>query len=263
MPQPLGQHFLKNQKAITRIIDALNLQKGETVIEIGPGLGALTIPLVAECDRLDCKLIVIEKDAELAGELVSSLVGKSVQIIAGDALLELPKLTNQLTKQLTNYSLVGNIPYYITGALLRTIGELPIKPRKTVLMIQKEVAQRLCATPPKMNLLAAATQIWAEPKILFELPPTDFDPPPKVWSAVIQLIPLAGSNPSSPSILLDYYRALHIIFKQPRKTLLNNLSEEIGREQAQKIMPGLALEPNIRPQNLSIEQIIEISRLLG
>ncbi len=257
--QYLGQHFLKNQRAVKVIIDALDLQPGETVIEIGPGRGALTRPLLAHCQKIGCSYVGIEKDAQLVSLLVGEFVSlENATILHGDALADLPKLTNQLTKQRTNYKVVGNIPYYITGALLRVLSELPQKPRLTVLMIQKEVAERLTAAQGKMNLLAAATQIWAEPKIIMQLSQKDFDPQPKVRSAVVRLTLHATRYPLPE--LEVYYRAIKIIFKQPRKTLLNNLvAGEVPREQAQELIRTIKGEARMRPQDLSMTQIREIS----
>jgi 16S rRNA (adenine1518-N6/adenine1519-N6)-dimethyltransferase len=189
MSQPLGQHFLKNQTALSRIVDAIELQKGATVIEIGPGKGALTIPLAQKCKEVGAKLIAVEKDAELADLLISESVNRQEQmeIITGDALRVLPELINQLTDQPINYSLIGNIPYYITGFLFRTIRELSNKPKEAVFLIQKEVAERVSAKEGEMNLLASSVQVWADAEMLFEIPPEDFDPPPQVYSAVIKL----------------------------------------------------------------------------
>jgi len=260
--QFLGQHFLKNESAISQIINSIAPKKGEAVIEIGPGAGALTKPLAQVCKKIGCSLIGVEKDPELVNQLTSWSVSQEnqIEIIAGDTLTELPKLTNRLTEQQMSYRIVGNIPYYITGHLLRTIGELEHKPIKTVLMIQKEVAQRVCAEPGKMNLLAAATQIWADPKLLFTLPPKDFDPPPQVHSAVIQLT-TRQAIPDQKT-LEKYYSALHVIFKQPRKTLLNNLGEKIDRQKALEILKKIGVEEKIRPQNLTLLQLQQLAQEL-
>ncbi|MBI2406246.1 MAG: 16S rRNA (adenine(1518)-N(6)/adenine(1519)-N(6))-dimethyltransferase, partial [Candidatus Harrisonbacteria bacterium] len=138
MPQLLGQHFLKNKAVIQKIIAALDLKSGETVIEIGPGKGALTIPLARACADAGISIIGIEKDIAFVHEL-NNLKIASLEIIHGDALKELPMLISRHTLTANRYKLVGNIPYYITGKLLRTISELEIKPSRTVLMIQKEV----------------------------------------------------------------------------------------------------------------------------
>ena len=270
----LGQHFLINKQAIQKIIAALDLQKNDTVVEIGPGKGALTIPLAQKCQAsgVKCQVIAIEKDPRLADQLTSyadATVGE-FKIIHGDAL----KLINSQTHQLTNWKLVGNIPYYITGKLLRILSEMEHKPRLTVLTLQKEVAERLCAhpTPTKtcpthrcamcgMNLLAAAVQIWAEPKIFAYLKPKDFSPPPKVHSAVIKLTP--NLRRCERLRLDDYYKLIKTVFKQPRKTVLNNLSTglKISKEVALEMLKKVGLKGDERPQNLSLESLIKLSTI--
>ncbi len=256
MPRFLGQHFLINKSAIIKIIASLDLRPGENVIEIGPGEGALTIPLAEECRKIGCKLIAIEKDAKLAGEIINRL--PEVDVVKGDALKELPKIA----RKITSYKLVGNIPYYITGKLLRIIGEISEKPERIVLMIQKEVAERLSAQPPAMNLLAAATQIWSKPEILLNLKPKDFNPPPEVDSSVIKLeIELKIKEIAASE---TYYRFIKIAFKQPRKTLLNNLSTglNLSKEDTLKIMKKYGLTGEERPQNLSLNTLISLSQAL-
>jgi len=265
MNKRLGQHFLKNKSAIKKIIDALEIKSGETIIEIGPGSGALTFPILEKCrtSNLECKIIAIEKDPHLVNQLTSKLVNweGGVEIIHGDVLAILPGLINQLTTQLTNYKIVGNIPYYITGKLLRTISELGSKPSLTVLMIQKEVAERVVAQPPKMNLLAAATQFWARPKILFSLKPNNFDPPPKVDSTVIELKTKSEKRKANESE--NYYKLIRIIFKQPRKTLLNNLKSglSLSKEEIEAALLKENLAPNARPQDLTLENIKNLTRV--
>src|SRR3989344_1415922 len=186
MPRYLGQHFLKNKAKLKKIIDALELKDGDIVVEVGPGHGELTQEIqkskISETEqvrygagknqsanwRTKIKNIdpVRSKILEISADLSKiNRTSNGVEIIYGDALKVLPNLTNEL-KNLKTYKLTGNIPYYITGYLLRILGELENKPSLIVLTIQKEVAQRVCAKPPKMNLLAASIQFWAEPKII-------------------------------------------------------------------------------------------------
>ena len=200
----LGQHFLINKKKIEKIIEALDLKSGDVVVEIGPGKGALTIPLCENCQKLGCKIIAVEKDKDLADDLKNKIydlgLDKNIEIIEGDALKTLPRLIHNSELRIKNYKIVGNIPYYITGYLLRILGELENKPSLIVLTIQKEVAQRVCAKPRTrrrqgyggqgMNLLAASVQFWAEPKIIGSVSKKDFWPIPKVDSAIIKLTPL-------------------------------------------------------------------------
>ncbi len=276
MTRYLGQHFLINKNKIRKIIDALELKSGDTIIEIGPGHGELTSKLVnwlnSELERkTKSKVILIEKDNLLAENLKKRFIeNKKIKVINGDVLKILPDLINQLTNQPINYKLVGNIPYYITGYLLRIIGELKNKPSLIVLTVQKEVAERTAAKPPKMNLLAASVQFWAKPEIVGYIPRKDFSPPPKVDSAIIKLVIKQLSNYEIAQ-LPNYYKLIKILFKQPRKTILNNLRDEKNanirvceaspqgscREKLLKI----GVNPNNRPQNLSMEQIIKLSKL--
>lgn len=260
----LGQHFLKNQLAIKKMITALNLQPNDTVIEIGSGKGALTFPLAEKCQRTGCKLVAIEKDPQLAKKLetrIQNVELNNTKIIYGDALKIISTFYFLDSKF---YKIVGNIPYYITGKLLRILGELitnnqlPIT--NIVLMIQKEVAERLAAKPPETNLLAAAIQFWAEPKILFSLKPNDFDPPPKVKSSVIQLTTYDQRPTTKESE--NYYKLIKILFKQPRKTIVNNLatSLKLSKNEIENLLKSYKIDPHNRPQNLSVKQIINLTR---
>jgi len=272
MPDPiqpkkvLGQYFLKNTTAVMQSINALRLEAGETVIEIGPGTGALTLPLLKTCQRIGCNYVGIEKDEELAQLLRERIMNYEVrikegaaQIIDGDILQLLPTLTHTSKFILpSRYKIIGNIPYYITGHLLRVISELPKKPLATVLMIQKEVAERVCAQPPKMNLLAAATQVWAIPKLLLTLKPSDFEPRPAVYSAVIEL--KTKDLGLSTSELTNYFASLHRIFKQPRKMLINNLVDGgLSRPDALSLIEKIGLPATARPQDLTVAQCLEIA----
>jgi 16S rRNA (adenine1518-N6/adenine1519-N6)-dimethyltransferase len=256
--QKLGQHFLKNTAILEKIVDALALADGDRVIEIGSGHGELTAPLVHATQGKRCEIFCIEKDHTLIGELeqfaVDASAGSRVTIIEGDALKLIPDMV--ATK------IVGNIPYYITGKLLRTVGELEHKPERTVLLIQKEVAERICAAPPDMNRLAASVQFWADAKIIAQVPRNDFSPAPDVDSAVIVLNTKILAGEADP---MPYYRAVRAIFAQPRKTLLNNLSAVAGRTINKNDLIAqikkLGLDPDARPQDLSVGQIASVAGL--
>jgi 16S rRNA (adenine1518-N6/adenine1519-N6)-dimethyltransferase len=270
--QKLGQHFLKNKSVLDTIVGALALEKNDHVIEIGPGHGELTVPLLEASEKLGCHVVSIEKDHSLIAELAAlqeKVNGGRFEIIEGDVLKILSEV---VSKKLEAYTIVGNIPYYITGKLLRVISELERKPKRTVLMIQEEVAERICAVPPEMNRLAASVQFWADASIIVNVPRKDFSPPPEVDSAVILLetkewaLKLPSSLNSAP-----YYRAVRGIFAQPRKTLLNNIvamgdgsdANASGAEKKAKIadrLKKIGIDPEARPQDLSIEQIAAIAK---
>lgn len=271
MSQRLGQHFLINPTAIQTIIAALDLQKGDTVIEIGPGKGALTIPLAQKCQKIGCELIAIEKDLSFVREL--RIKNKELRIIEGDALKELPRAACTVRSRegpqrpasngvdnlgKTRFKAVGNIPYYITGKLMRVLGDLKNKPILSVFTVQKEVADRIAAHPPHMNLLAAAVQSWAKPQVLRYLKPGDFQPSPEVDSAIIKLTRAKSDIP------IRYYEIMRIIFKQPRKTALNNLAEglKMPKNALLAILQKKGFHEKIRPQDMGVEDIAYFAQKL-
>jgi 16S rRNA (adenine1518-N6/adenine1519-N6)-dimethyltransferase len=257
--QKLGQHFMVSKRAIKTIVAALGIEAGDEVIEVGPGRGALTLPLARECEEWGAKLIAIEKDGELAAQLAARNL--KVGIVRGDVRSVLPELSSRLRS--SRIKIVGNIPYYLTGNLLRIISGLDPLPVRTVLTIQREVGERLIMQPPRMNLLAASVQVWAEPSVLLLLKPDDFIPPPEVDSAVVLLAtraePLARD-------LGTYYELMRAVFKQPRKTLGNNLRAGLRKETAAGLLETLerlGVESTVRPQDLSIEVLATLTNRIA
>ncbi len=263
MAKFLGQHFLTDKNKLKEFVGALELKNGDVVIEIGPGHGEITLELRIKNAKL--RIIAIEKDEKLFERLKEKFSGdKNVEIIQGDALKILSKITQNSLLITHNYKLAGNIPFYVTGHLLRIISKLKIKPKMAVFIIQKEVAERIAAKPPKMNLLAASVQFWAEPKIAGHISKNHFKPQPKVDAAVIKL----RIKNYELRIMKNYYRFINILFKQPRKTIVNNLVSSIkylvssmNKEEIVKKLQKADINQNDRPQNLSIEQIIKLSTL--
>jgi 16S rRNA (adenine1518-N6/adenine1519-N6)-dimethyltransferase len=260
MRQKLGQHFLINKKVLEKIASALELESGDTAIEIGPGHGELTDKILQMANG-KVQIIAIEKDRTLAEALKQKYAQiPNIKIIEGDARENLPPIIYQLPTE--NYKLAGNIPYYLTGYLFRIIGDLAQKPIRATFTIQKEVAERICAAPPKMNLLAASIQYWAEPKIIEYVSREAFLPPPEVESAILLLLPREASTKSNKE---EYYGLLKIIFKQPRKTILNNLAEGTRkkRETISKMLEKLDIDPGARPAILSISDLVRIANELS
>ena len=244
----LGQSFLKDHKVLERIAEVVDIKKDDTVVEIGPGHGELTRRILKYSPK---RLVAIEKDGELIDAFLGELINEypNLQIIQSDALKEIPKIDYP-------YKLVGNIPYYITGHLLRILQEASQKPSLIVLTLQKEVANRLCAKPPETNLLAATGQFWANPEIVRYISKKSFKPSPKVDSAVVKIIPFNPQPPEEES--LAYYTLVKSLFKQPRKTILNNL-KNLGA--TKDVLLGAGIDPSARPQNLEVKDIVKLSTL--
>jgi len=257
MPRRLGQHFLKNELILKRIVQALDVGESDVVVEIGPGHGELTKEIAESGKEGGARIIAIERDKKLVEELKKENL-KNVEVIEGDALKVLLELHTKYKIQNTKYKLVGNIPYYITGHLLRIIGELGRKPSKTVLLIQKEVAQRICAFPPHSSLLSLSVQFWADCKMIEIVSKKYFSPPPNVESAVIELTTKKDGDKNG-SVADKYYAFIKKAFKQPRKTLFNNLvSGGYAKEEALKIINKLKLKKNDRSQILSSKAIVDL-----
>lgn len=251
----LGQHFLTNDQAIRKIIAALAPEKGDVIFEIGPGHGELTALLAEKCAPLDCTITAIEKDEALADELEKRAL-KNVRVAKGDVLEMIPLITDK------NYKLVGNIPYYLTGHLLRVVSELANKPKLAVFMVQKEVAERMISAPPDMNRLAASIQFFADITIIGNVPKEDFSPQPKVDSSIVRF--KTRSDPEKVSAD-RYYDAVRKIFAQPRKTILNNvtaafLENKPGKEIISEKLSSLGIDPTARPQNMTVKDISNLAR---
>jgi len=256
MGKKLGQNFLKSGKKLRKIVEALNLGNKDWVVEIGPGHGELTRELRAI--NPESRVILIEKDERLVAVLREKFGDdKNIQIIEGDALKVLPEIAESISKP---YKIVGNIPYYITGHLFRIIGELKKKPSLAVFTVQKEVAERITAEVPKMNLLAASIQFWAEPKIISRISKKNFRPVPKVDSAVVRLEINKGKI--SRGDAESYYSLLRAVFKQPRKTVFNNLNSSFkNKEKITKNLEKVGIDMKSRPQNIEVSQLVKLSTL--
>ncbi len=251
----LGQNFLKNVGVIEKIVKAIDVVPGDTIFEIGPGHGELTLPLARRCVEVGARLIAIEKDQQLIEGLKKSPDLSGLEFVLGDAL----EILSAQTRGMASFKIVGNIPYYLTGHLLRIIGELEALPERCVFMVQREVADRVVAQPPDMSRLAASIQFWAEPTIIIRVPRKDFVPQPKVDSAVI----LLKTKKENFSISSErYYAALRALFAQPRKTTLNNLASALGNLSKEDIVGRLGvlqINPAGRPQDISVYALAQIA----
>jgi 16S rRNA (adenine1518-N6/adenine1519-N6)-dimethyltransferase len=242
----LGQVFLVKKEVVKKIIEAADLKKEETVLEIGPGKGVLTFELAKRVKRV----MAVEKDKRLVEFLKKKKI-KNVEVLEGDIL--------KILKNLPPFEkVVANIPYYLTSRLIRELLETKRRPKTIVLMVQKEVAQRVCAKPPKTNLLALTVQFWAKPKIVAFVSKDCFWPKPKVDSAILKIVPSPPLLP--PRSRKKFFQIVKAGFSQPRKQLANNLSKffSIKKEEIQKWLLEIGVDPKVRAENLSFKNWLDL-----
>jgi len=237
----LGQNFLIDKRVLEKIVNAANLSSKDIVLEIGPGLGILTIELAKRVK----KVIAMEKDRKLCGilsEMLDARNIRNVQVVNDDILNTKYQLPN------TKYKLIANLPYYITSPVIRKFLEAKNKPRLMVLMVQKEVGQRICAQPPKMSLLSIAVQFYAKPEIINYVSKKSFYPQPKVDSAIIKITP----KPIPKINTKKFFNLIKKGFSSKRKMLKNNLKIKGS------LLEKLSLNPKTRAENLSIKDWIKL-----
>jgi len=246
-----GQNFLGNEKALEKIAEVLEIEKNETILEIGGGSGNLTKKLLKKTDNL----IVIEKDKRLIEELKKLSKSERFQVIQGDCRDVLLSVTDDLGK----YKICGNIPYYLTGQLLRIIQELKNVPQIVVFTIQKEVAERIVGQE-KETQLSIITKLWAEPEIMMKLKAEDFYPQPKVDSSIIKLAVLSKEKRIKNE--KEVINLVKIGFLAPKKTLYNNLSSKFTKEKIKKAFEAMNFSDKIRAHDLSVEMWINLAKIL-
>lgn len=244
----LGQNFLQDETALEAIVSAAQIQPTDTVLEIGPGLGSLTRHLAVSAKRV----VAVELDGRLIRPLQAILTPYgNVRVVHGDILKRTP---HELIAE-SDYIVVANIPYYITSAVIRHLLESQVKPRRVVLTIQKEVAERICAKPGDLSLLALSVQVYGEPRIAARIPAEAFFPKPKVDSAVL-CVDMYSSPRIEHDLLETFFKLIKAGFAQKRKTLRNSLAAglRISPAQAEELLRRANVEPRRRAETLSIEE---------
>ena len=324
----LGQHFILSKKALARMVSAAEIEKNDTIIEIGPGLGTLTQELAKIPHPFSKgggpKIIAIEKDPKMISILKETLAGyKNIKIVQADArnlwVSETHKFGGQkragaafdghksAREKIRNqffdrgeaekyiedfqlgikiaknkYKIVANLPYNVATFLIRQWLDPPpspglrrARPELMVLMIQKEVAQRICAKPrlrqgyggqAPMNLLAVSIQFYADVKIIDYVQAEAFWPKPKVDSAIIKIVPKRSKRndcfkPIGLKQSFAFFRIVKAGFSQPRKQLIGNLMKKlkIPREKLIEIFKDLNISEQVRAENLSLEQWVSLA----
>ena len=244
----LGQNFLQDDQALRAIVTAASISPADDILEIGPGLGNLTRYLALAAHTVTA----VELDRALFPALETVVAPyENVRLVQGDIL----KLNPADLMKSPEYLVVANIPYYITSALLRHLLESGRHPRRLVLTVQEQVAERICAKPGKMSLLALSVQVYGTPSIVAYIPSEAFYPEPNVDSAALRVEILPA--PVIPAPLLDtFFTLIKAGFSQKRKMLRNSLSGGLGIAPAgaEKMLTAAGLDPMRRAETLSLEE---------
>jgi 16S rRNA (adenine1518-N6/adenine1519-N6)-dimethyltransferase len=243
----LGQNFLFDENILARITSFADLAEGERVLEIGAGLGSLTRLLAQQVDEV----IAIELDERLAPVLARELSDSpNVQLIQGDILqLSLETCVKR------PYKVVSNVPYYVTGAILRHLLSTGHSPSLVVMTVQQEVAERITATPPRMGLLATSVQYYGQPKILSTIKAGAFWPRPEVDSAVIRIDVKDEGSPSATYSDSQFFDVARAGFSQKRKQLKNNLRQlSIPKAKLDGAFVQAGIDGRRRAETLSVQE---------
>ena len=241
----LGQHWLHDVASLKAMITAGDVKSTDTIVEVGPGPGTLTKLLVERAKRV----IAIELDERLADDLPARVPADNLQIVNGDILkFDFSSLSKR-------YKVVANIPYYLTSHLIRVLAEAANPPVRAVLLVQKEVAERVAAEPNDMSLLAVTAQYYFDVSLGEVIPARLFTPPPKVDSRIL-VLDRRNEPPFSDVDTQRFFRIVKAGFSQRRKTLLNSLSAglHMNRETALSLLQQAGIDPGARAQALSIGQ---------
>lgn len=249
-----GQNFLHDDNVIERIIQSLNIKKEDSLVEIGPGHGALTDTIVEQCKHLN----VIEIDRDLAADFQWRYRDKDNFTLHNTDVLKFDFAANLSTK--SKYKLLGNLPYNISTPLLFHLFKCKSLFSEMVFMLQLEVVDRICATPGSKNYgrLSVMSQYYCNATKLFKVPSSAFNPQPKVESAIVRLVPLAAPQyeAQDPQLLETVVRTA---FSQRRKTIQNSLKSLL----AKSLLEQVGIDGSRRPETMSLHEYVIISNALA
>lgn len=264
----LGQNFLVDQSVLERIVAAADLTPDDSVVEIGAGTGALTRLLAAQAGHV----LAVELDQRLMPLLESELSSfDNVTLVQADILSVNPAaLIREALPHRSGpdvqYSVVANLPYYITSAVLRHLLEADPRPERMVITVQREVGERITAHPGDMSVLAVSVQFYGDPELLFRIKPGSFYPSPDVESAVVR-VDSYDSPPLREQETDVFFRVVRAGFSQRRKQLHNALSAGLGsavsKSDAAARLREAGVDPRRRAQTLSIDEWVEVTQVLS
>ena len=251
-----GQNFLKEAWVVDRMAAELGIGASDLVVEVGPGLGALTGALLAT----GAEVVAIEIDDQLADYLRQQLGSEQFTLVSADARTV---SIDEIVPAGRSYDLAANLPYSSAPVILRHFLESSRPPERSICMLQREVAARIAARPPDLSILGVAVQVYAEARVLFDVPPEAFVPKPKVFSSIVLL-----ERRPQPLIELDeratFFKLVTAGFAQKRKTVLNSLSASLpaDRESLRDILERVDIDPMLRAEALSVGDWIRLLRAM-
>ncbi len=253
----LGQHFLTGTWAARKLVEAAEIQASDTVLEIGPGKGALTKELL----KTGARIVAIEKDETLVENLKGTFAAQvndgSLTIVPGDV----RDLDLEATR-LGNYILAANIPYYITGEIIRQFLSADLQPKTMALLVQKEVAERIVAKNKKESILSISVKAYGTPQIAAKVPKGNFSPPPSVDSAILVVRSISKLSFGGLDESL-FFKVVRTGFSSKRKFLSGNLAKEFGRDGVSKALAGVGLSEKIRAEDVSLQQWTKLAKLIA
>lgn len=257
----LGQHFLNSRRALEEIILAANIKQGDIILEIGPGTGILTFELL----KCNARVIAIEKDIRameiLKDRFSSELKKGNLSLIHADILDQNLNLEALLPP---NFSIVANIPYYITGAILEKFLEKGPRPNQMVLLVQKEVAERILARDAKESVLSISVKAFGKPSIVATVPRGAFMPPPKVDSAILKVENISGEFFQKNDLeTAFFFKVLKTGFAHKRKYLARNLEAKFPKENINMVWENLEFDKKIRSEDLAPEKWLKLVKKLA
>jgi len=258
----LGQHFLVDRGVLEKIISAAELETSDTVIEVGPGLGVLTGELVKKA----ANVIAIEADSKLASSLQKTFSkAPQLTVLNADVLEidpgELLKSHAQAIDRRRGYKVVANLPYYIAAPILRHFLETSLNPTLMVVMVQKEVGQRIVAGPGEMSILGISVQLYGQPTIVDYVPAQSFYPRPKVDSAIVR-IDVYPRPAVEVADIAGFFEIVKAGFSAPRKQIRNSLALGLQLNSAEvvKLLEEAGIAPQRRPETLSLDDWAKLHR---
>lgn len=260
-----GQNFVIDQAVIDAMVASAGIKSGESVLEIGPGLGALSTALLEH----GATLVAVEQDRRMMPALAKiAAMYPSLTVVSGDVFRSARQWSGKFQDR--QYQLVANVPYNITSQIFRYFLEHPPRPHAITVLIQREVAERITAQPGAMSLLSVAVQLYAQPKIVRLVSPESFWPAPAVDSAILHVDGIGADERGFIRALgsvavRDFFRVVRIGFSARRKQIHNTLNAglQIGADQVVQALKTADISPQSRAQEVSIEQWIRLAHALN